>query len=222
MDGIVTYTPQNRCFPADFEIRSSHFCRTLNADEQIRAEGDPDSKMILRCDFAVFDGEYVLYEDKSYREYETIDPHAFDDTLKEDIRALINHNTDLVLGRTTANTLTLGVDKRRLYGEIVINRNDQDAVNLWHRVKRRDVTGNSFGFIPIDVATECYTDADGREIWHRTLRKVRLIEVSPCTFPAYRDTVADAEERKKAREESNREWGLMFISRLQKKEESKC
>lgn len=52
---------------------------------------------------------------------EQIDPHAFDDQLGGDVRALIDHDTRLVLGRTCAGTLTLRVDEHGLWGSIAVN-----------------------------------------------------------------------------------------------------
>ena len=47
---------------------------------------------------------------------ESIDSHAFDETINDDIRALINHDTTYVLGRTKALTLTLRIDDHGLWG----------------------------------------------------------------------------------------------------------
>lgn len=71
---------------------------------------------------------------------EQIDPHAFDDQLGGDVRALIDHDTRLVLGRTCAGTLTLRVDEHGLWGSIAVNEGDQDALNLYARVQRGDVS----------------------------------------------------------------------------------
>lgn len=134
--------------------------------------------------FAVFDGAYEM-DDWGV---ERVDPHAFDETLARDIRALINHDSTLVLGRTNAGTLTLSVDSHGLYGRVKINPNDQDAVNCYERVKRGDVDQCSFGFT-ID-AQEHEKLPDGRTQW--TLKRVTLYEVSVCTFPAYQDTAVSA------------------------------
>ena len=86
--------------------------------------------------FSVFGSKYWLWDDA----YETVEPGAFDLDSDRDVRALVDHNTAIVLGRTTAGTLDLKVDDRGLWGSILINEADQDAVNLYERVKRGDIT----------------------------------------------------------------------------------
>lgn len=115
---------------------------------------------------------------------ESIDPHAFDGALCDDIRVLIDHDTRLVLGRTAAGTAELRVDEHGLWGSVIINQEDTDAMNAYARNKRGDVTGASFGFDILDEV--CERKADGTA--HYTIRAVRLYEVSLCTFPAYAQT----------------------------------
>lgn len=71
-----------------------------------------------------------------------------------------------------------------------INENDQDAVNLYERVKRRDVDQCSFGF---DILDEEFEDRGDTVKW--TIKKVKLYEVSVVTFPAYEDTSVSARKR---------------------------
>ena len=123
--------------------------------------------------------------------FEEIARNAFDDTLENDIRALINHNTELVLARTKSGTLTLRVDEKGLWARIVVNENDIDALNLYARVQRGDVDQCSFGFNVLDEDIE-YRD-DGTTKW--TINKVDLHEVSVVTFPAYEDTGVQARKR---------------------------
>lgn len=129
--------------------------------------------------FSVFNTDYVIAS--NFRE--SVAPGAFAETLGEDIRCLVNHDTTLVLGRNKAGTLELREDSHGLWGRVKINPNDQDAVNLYERVKRGDVNQCSFGFEILDEETEI----DG-ENYHWIIRKVKLYEVSVCTFPAYEDT----------------------------------
>lgn len=155
---------------------------------------EDDGKKRISGYFAVFDGTYEL----PWGDYESIGRHAFDNTVGGDVRALINHNTTLVIGRTVNGTLLLRVDERGLWGEIDINEADSDAVNLYERVRRGDVSGCSFGF---DIVKESYTiDPDKR--WHWVLEEVELYEVSPCTFPAYPDTSISAGERQMRSEDA--------------------
>ena len=151
------------------------------ADFQTR---EADGNLYIDGYFAVFNSEYWLWNDA----FETIDPGAFSLETDVDVRALTNHDTTLVLGRTTAGTLTLRVDERGLFGTILINAEDQDACNLYARVKRGDVSQCSFGFDILQESVE--HRADGMTVWH--LQRVKLYEVSVCTFPAYEETGVQA------------------------------
>lgn len=148
---------------------------------QTRAD---DGNLYIEGYFAVYGSKYWLWDDA----YETIEPGAFDGETERDVRALADHDTRLVLGRTTAGTLTLRIDEKGLWGSILINPKDQDAMNLYERVKRGDVNQCSFGFDIVEQTTD-YQD-DGGTVWH--LNKVRLYEVSVVTFPAYEDTQVEA------------------------------
>ena len=136
--------------------------------------------------FAVFNSNYEIAPGMS----ESIAPGAFSNTLSGDIRALINHDTTLVLGRTKAGTLALKEDTRGLWGDIQINPNDQDAMNLYERVKRGDVDQCSFGFWIASEETDFREDGS----IHWTIKEVELFEVSACTFPAYEATNISARE----------------------------
>lgn len=136
--------------------------------------------------FSVFDSNYEIAPGMS----ESIAPGAFSRTLGNDIRALVNHDTTLVLGRNTAGTLELKEDSHGLWGDIQVNPNDQDAMNLYERVRRGDVDQCSFGFEIVSEETD-FRD-DGSIHWRIT--EVNLFEVSVCTFPAYEATSVSARE----------------------------
>ena len=158
--------------------------------------------------FAVFDSNYEIAPGLS----ESVAPGAFSRTLSGDIRALINHDTTLVLGRTKAGTLDLKEDSHGLWGRITINPNDGDAMNLYERVKRGDVDQCSFGFEIRDEETDFREDGSV----HWTIKDVDLFEVSCCTFPAYEETnisarTQAADELKKRELEA---WRLRQKERL--------
>lgn len=157
--------------------------RTMNTNLSTRAVDD--SELIIEGYFALFNNETELWPDA----FEKIAPGAFDIT--GDIRALINHDTTLVIGRTLSKTLELSTDNKGLFGRIYINPNDTDAMNLYERVKRGDVTQCSFGFYVEDESVEYREDGSA----HWTLEKVCLFEVSCCTFPAYADTGIEARQK---------------------------
>ena len=147
---------------------------------------EQDNDLYISGYFAVFGSTYEIWEGMS----ESIDAHAFDDQLNEDIRALIDHETRLVIGRTKAGTLQLRVDDTGLWGDVKINRNDVDAMNVYERVKRGDVDQCSIGFEIID---EDVSSIDNKTHW--TIKEVKLYEVSIVTFPAYEETCVSARKR---------------------------
>lgn len=146
---------------------------------------DAGGERVIEGYFAVFN---TLYNPVSEWE-ETIAPGAFDGQTDGDVRALINHDSRLVLGRVPAGTLTLRQDERGLWGRIVINPDDSEAMNAWARVKRGDVSSCSFGFDILDEDRQI-DDITGKVRY--IVRKVKLYEVSVVTFPAYTDTAISA------------------------------
>lgn len=146
-----------------------------------------ENELYIEGYFAVFNSAYEMYAGV----VEEVAPGAFADTLGEDIRALTNHDTTLVLGRNKAGTLTLREDSHGLWGSIRINQEDQDAVNLYRRVQRGDVDQCSFGFEILDERREVLADGTVRYV----ILKVRLHEVSVVTFPAYEATSVSAREK---------------------------
>lgn len=168
----------------DREVRQM---RSIASKFETREEND---EMIIEGYFAVFNSNYEILPGMS----ESIAPGAFKNALAGDIRALINHDTTLVLGRTAAKTLEVSEDERGLWGRIRINPKDSDAVNLYERVKRGDVSQCSIGFNIVSEETEFRDNGD----IHWTIKEINpLYEVSCCTFPAYESTNIDARTRQR-------------------------
>lgn len=192
-------------------MRDTRQMRTVDAQFTTR-ENDSGNPSIEGY-FAVFNSNYDL----GYGMSESIAPGAFDGTISDDIRALINHDTTLVLGRTSAHTLDLRQDEHGLWGHIDINPNDTDAMNLYARVQRGDVTQCSFGFDILDEETEFR----GEDEVHWTIKAVRLYEVSCCTFPAYEETSISARTRdlEELKKRSLNAWKESMRKRIHKEEE---
>lgn len=182
----------------------------LGGATQFRAE-EQNEQRVIEGYFAVFDGTYELWPGAT----ESIDRNAFDGELDGDVRALIDHDTRLVLGRTIAGTLTMRVDTHGLWGRIVINPDDQDAVNLYARVKRGDVSQCSFGF---EILDEERTINESTGDVHWLIKRVKLYEVSVCTFPAYQSTSvsARADEMAQVKKRQFENWKENLKARLSK------
>ncbi len=117
---------------------------------------------------------------------ERIRPGAFNKSIQsDDIRALFNHRADYVLGRTTSGTLELREDDKGLL--MTVQPPEAQWVNdLAASIRRKDITGGSFGFRSYKDSWE--EDKVGNKTPIRTLEEIGLIDVSIVTFPAYKDT----------------------------------
>ncbi|HEL1697507.1 TPA: HK97 family phage prohead protease [Streptococcus suis] len=167
--------------------RAAYLTRSFKSNLAVREQQEGQQEKVIEGYFAVYGSETELWPGA----FEEIKIGAFDDTLDNDIRALINHNTELVLGRNKAGTLILKVDDKGLWARVVINEQDTDALNLYARVQRGDVDQCSFGFNIVEESAEFRED--GTVKW--TIEKIDLHEVSIVTFPAYEATGVQARKR---------------------------
>ena len=154
--------------------------RRALAPLELRAEpADGDGMPAIVGHAAVFDS---LSEDfGGWRE--RIAPGAFAATIGEDdIRALFNHRDEFVLGRNRSGTLRLAEDDTGL----AVRIEPPDTIyarDLVTSIERGDISGMSFSFRTI---TDAWNMVEGDPV--RTLKAVRLYDVSPVTFPAYPQT----------------------------------
>lgn len=121
---------------------------------------------------------------------ESVARGAYAKTIGEaDVRALFNHNPDVVLGRNRAGTLELSEDATGLRDVI------RPPDNAWGRpvldaVQRGDITGQSIAFQVIKERWE--RPAARGELAKRTILEARLVDVSVVTFPAFEQTSVQA------------------------------
>ena len=148
---------------------------------EIRKAGESDSTITLCGYAAVFD---TLSEPLGgWREQ--IAAGAFADCLGDDVRALFNHDTSAVLGRTVSRTLRIAQDARGLKYEVDLP-DTQAARDLVTSIERGDVSQSSFAFRVAPNGDRWDENDEG--VYIRTITKVaRLYDVSPVTFPAYPD-----------------------------------
>ena len=154
---------------------------------QLDNNQEATDKKIISGYFIVFDTETELYPGVR----EEVSPDALVGVDLSDVKALIDHDTAKVLGRTKANTLSLSVDSKGLYGEIIVNESDQEAMNLYSRVQRGDVDQCSFGFEILNE--EMIQNSDGTVKF--IIKSINLYEVSVVTFPAYQETAVEARSK---------------------------
>ena len=145
---------------------------------EVELRKDPDGKTIgLRGYAAVFNSASEDFGGW----IEKIDRGAFASDLKDakDVRALIDHDTGRVIGRTSAGTLKLSEDDRGLSVDLDLP-DTTDARDLLANIEAGNIDAMSFGFRARDAVWE-----EGKEYDVRTLRDVELLEVSVVAFPAY-------------------------------------
>lgn len=111
---------------------------------------------------------------------------AFSNVLDNDVRALFNHGSDIVLGRTKSGTLMLEEDESGLRVEIT-PPDTQAARDVMELLRRGDVDQMSFAF---RVGKDKWEKKEDDTI-ERTITEISaLYDVSVVTYPAYPDTSA--------------------------------
>ena len=154
---------------------------------QIRAAGDEGALLRLQGYAARFNS----WSQDLGGFKERILPGAFTTCVSTgaDVRFLMNHDPNFVLGRTRSNTLRLAQDSEGLRFEVILP-NTQQARDLYETVKRGDMDQCSFAFTVNDGDDEWGEDVDerGNRFIARTVKRVNLFDVSAVTFPAYTDT----------------------------------
>jgi len=169
----------------DFESR-------IFAGQEVRA-GESGDEMALVGYCATFNT--LSHDLGGFKEQ--IAPPAFDRAMrdKHDVRFLLNHDPNKILGRTSAGTLHLATDAKGLLFRCQLDPNQQWHRDLWQSVKRGDITQCSFCFrVP---GPECEkwdeaTDDRGQRFSRRTLLDVNLLDASAVTYPAYEGTSVSA------------------------------
>jgi hypothetical protein len=150
------------------------------------SEPEGDALPQIKGYAALFDDPYDVGWFK-----ERIQRGAFKESLEngDDIRALFNHDPNLILGRASAGTLRLGEDKKGLWYSIDAP-DTQLGRDLVESLRRGDITQSSFAFETIE--DQWHTN-DGEE--ERILIRAKLWDVSPTTFGANANTTSEAATR---------------------------
>jgi len=166
--------------------------RSLKARE-LRAETASDGKRYLNGYAALYNS---LSDDLGWGMRERIIPGAFTRALteKQDVRHLINHDPNLVLGRTKAGTTELSEDGKGLKFRTLMPDCGY-ANDLFESVSRGDIDECSFGFMAVRTAWIEEPDPDDEKVQRtvRELHDVDLFDVSTVTYPAYPGTSTTVE-----------------------------
>lgn len=168
--------------PLDQALERRSLSLSLESNTLIAIEERDGGKKMLRGHAALFN---VLSEDLGgFREQ--ILPGAFAEALpRDDVRFLINHE-GMPLARNRSKTLRLMEDSRGLAFEADPDPEDPDWVRLLRKLDRGDISQMSFSFRVMPGGQDWAKDDEGRNI--RTLKKLRLFDVSAVTYPAYLQT----------------------------------
>ena len=159
--------PEMRTVPVEY---------SLHPDEE-----NEEESVFLEGLAAVFDKTIPIFGSN-----EVIRAGAFARALKEkqDVRALLNHDPSLILGRTKAKTLELRENDKGLFSRIKLPRNSVGR-DIAESVGRGDVDGMSFQFI---VRKQNVIPETSKRKRLREILDVDLFDVSVVTFPAFPQT----------------------------------
>jgi uncharacterized protein len=174
---------------------------------EIRAKDDGSDSRTIRGYAAVFGKE----TDMGYF-IEEIDKGFFDDVLKDDVRALFNHDPNMPLARTGAG-LKIGVDATGLWYEFEAP-NTSLGNDLLENIRTGVIKESSFSFA---VKEEKWKDLGKGKPSKRTLLKAeQLFDISPVTFPAYNDTTVAVRSKQALDESFKKDLAEMDLDQMRR------
>ncbi len=194
--------PSKKDIPGSPEVeRRTFLSKEIRADQ----EGEEDEAV------TVISGYAAVYNEPSDELpfVEIFKPGVFKRSIEEDdVVILFNHNSDLPLGRKSAGTLTLEEDERGLKFKNT-PPDTQVGRDLPILVRRGDVQGASIAFRVFEGGDDWDMLEDGVTL-KRTITEAKLYDVSPATFPAYKQTEVDVrakiEQLKQERKVTGSPW----------------
>ena len=151
---------------------------------ELRAEADIDSDDLIFTGYAsVFNSPYSVADSRGVYN-EIVNQGAFTKTLSErdDVKFLINHD-GIPLARTKSGTLELREDEHGLFVKAKLDESNPRVAEISSALKRGDLSEMSFGFHAIK-------DEFSENGETRTLKELRLLDVSVVTWPANPATLA--------------------------------
>lgn len=164
--------------------------RFTQGEVQIRAGKSEGEEKRVRGYAAMFGKRSQNLGFGSFEFYEIIERGAFEEVLKDDVRALFNHDPNLILARSKngEGTLTLGTDDVGLWYEFT-PPDTTIGRDLKTSIARGDIDQSSFAFTLGKEGQKWEETQDGEKtVVVRTISKIqRLYDVSPVTYPAYLD-----------------------------------
>lgn len=178
--------------PAPRQAPEGREYRYLTTEVELRADGTGPRRLIGHA--AVFNRDAEIGPVDDWGWLERIAPGAFRTAIDEDdVRALFNHDPNIVLGRNRAGTLRMSEDAVGLAVDIQLP-DTQAARDVLHLIERGDVSQMSFGF---SVRRQMWEELEDGKV-RRTIQDVRLFDVSPVTFPAFPSTDVAVREAREA------------------------
>ena len=172
--------------------------RTFDHTVELRTDGEEEKIVgtaIVFYDEGDEGTEFILWDDRGKYEggvlmKERIMPSAMAGRMKDDIRALVNHDPSMLLGRSNGKTKTLRLSKdaEGLHYEIEPSKTRLHEDTM-ESIRRGDMSGSSFAFT-IAPKGQRFKD-EGDDVTVREITKfAQVFDVSAVTFPAYEATDA--------------------------------
>lgn len=172
--------------------------RTFDHSVELRQDGEEEKIVgtaIVFYDEGDEGTEFTLWDDRGKYEggvkmVERIMPSAMAGRMKDDIRALVNHDPSLLLGRSNGKTETLRLSK----DSVGLHYEIQPGSTRVHEdtresIRRGDMTGSSFAFTIAPKGQRFKDQGDDTTV--REITKFeQVFDVSPVTYPAYQGTDA--------------------------------